>query len=89
MVLDQNSNYFRLRDTSTTPLIKNSIEILVGQAVFKLWNSQNIVLINNSRPLGLLKGSVNPETVKKYCTLLGLSNYNSDVYKSIHFWNGN
>ena len=39
MVLDQNSNYFRLRDTSTTPLIKNSIEIVVGQAVFKLWNS--------------------------------------------------
>ena len=34
--------------------LKNGIEILVGQVVLS-YNNQSIVLINNSRPLGLLK----------------------------------
>ena len=43
-------NYIYLTGNLSKEL-KNSIEILVGQRVFKLWikNSQNIVLINNSR----------------------------------------
>ena len=35
-----------------------------------------------------LKGSVNPEIVKNIARCK-LSNYNCDVYKSIHVWNRN